>query len=133
MQRYALSFAAGILAAAMTFKTGHAVALIALGALTAALVICGAIGSTRRLRRVAAGLVAVAELVEGKCTAKRSTPAAIEPEDPRERDLISALKNFGETAAKARTIARHAIENSPASATFQDVFRFAMASRKAAA
>lgn len=121
MTKTALAFLAGSLSVgALSFITHPApiASGFALGMLTAVAIVAALIGSAPRTRRVVRFLEIVADGLSGtKTTTIRSIssarPKSVEMPGPIERDVTSALVNFGMARKAAEKTAHEALASNP--------------------
>lgn len=118
MNKISLSFFAGALSVGATaFVTGPRPSAFgfALGIMIALATVIALIGSAKRTRRVARFLLIVADGLDGKqtMTMERRTAAVEAFPGPVERDVISALQNFGMPRKAAVELAHGVVESNP--------------------
>jgi hypothetical protein len=136
MNRIALSFLAGAASVGVTaFVTDPRPSSFgfALGIITALATVAALIGSARGARRVARFLNIVADGLTGsRSTLLTASPSTTEIPGPVERDVISALQNFGMARKAAVQLAHDTMTANP-SADFNEAMSAALSSRKAVA
>lgn len=104
----------------------------ALGILTAFVTVVALIGTAKNARRVARFLIVVADGLTGSHTTTMTAGPVTEMPSAIERDVISALQNFGMPRKAAVQIARATVAANP-SADLETVLNLALqSSRKAA-
>jgi hypothetical protein len=125
MTKTALAFLAGSLSVgALSFITHPApiASGFALGMLTAVAIVAALIGSAPRTRRVVRFLEIVADGLSGTKTTTirsissarpKSSESAVEMPGPIERDVTSALVNFGMARKAAEKTAHEALASNP--------------------
>lgn len=141
MTKTALSFLAGAISVGVTaFVTNPQPSAFgfSLGMITAVATIAALIGSAQRARRVARFLLIVADGIDGKSSrmavGTAVTPKqAVEMPGPIERDVISALQNFGMPKKAAAQLARRTIAGNPAADLTTALDAAMKSSRKAVA
>lgn len=139
MNRIALSFLAGAASVGITaFVTDPRPSSFgfALGIITAIATVAALIGSAKSARRVARFLLIVADGFDGKqtmtMTGERRAAAVEQIPGPVERDVISALQNFGMSRKAAVQLAQDVVAANP-SADVLEATRIALSSSRKAA
>lgn len=110
MLKATLIYFAGVLSlAAVSFAADGKATVI--GAITGLAItgtaIFAGVSSRKRIRRLAAFLASLADALDRRLPAASSPAQAVQ--DPRERDLVSALRNWGASRKQATGAARAAI------------------------
>ena len=131
MTRYALAFLSGAVTVALAvfFADSRLALMFALGAVFTAAAGAAAVGSASRAEAAGEFLIAISHALRraqgGRRTLPRVHPSPRAEESPMERDLASALRNFGAGRHEATAAARQAIAAAPG-ADYDTLFRLAV-------